>query len=138
MQASLSSRPYLLRGMYEWLVDNDLTPYILVLTEGLNLPANLPVQDGQLVLNISPAACRNLMMGNFHLSFSARFSGTPLQIDLPISSIAAIYARENSQGMVFGQEPSLEGLVEEPESKPESVESASKPVSKASHLSLIK
>ena len=105
---SASSRPYLIKALYEWLVDNQLTPQILVnpKQEGVSLPANL-VDEPQLVLNISPAACRNLSLTNEAVAFSARFSGVAEDIYLPVSSVLAIFARENSKGMAFGQEPEL-------------------------------
>ncbi|GLR63157.1 ClpXP protease specificity-enhancing factor [Marinospirillum insulare] len=108
---STSSRPYLLRAIYEWLLDNNLTPHIVIATDmpGVEVPSS-QTEQGQLVLNISPDACRDLIMGNQEVTFGTRFSGTPRQIRSPLNAIMAIYARENGQGMVFGQEPQLEGL----------------------------
>lgn len=99
------SRPYLVRGLFEWILDNDQTPYILVdaNAEGVAVP-QVFVQNGQIVLNISPNAVRELLIENEQLSFSARFSGITHQIFVPVMAILAIYARENGQGMVFGHE----------------------------------
>ena len=137
---SASSRPYLIKALYEWLVDNQLTPQILVnpKQEGVSLPANL-VDEPQLVLNISPAACRNLSLTNEAVAFSARFSGVVEDIYLPVSSVLAIFARENSKGMAFGQEPELSpeeivGSVKQPVTQAAS--STARPAS--NHFKLIK
>ena len=100
-----SSKPYLLRALYEWILDNDATPYIHVDTscEGLRIPSGID-NDDKVVLNISPQAVQNLEMTNDHLSFSARFAGVPEDIFCPIGSLIAIYARETSEGMMFPPE----------------------------------
>ena len=105
---STSSRPYLLRAIYEWLLDNNLTPHLVIDTNvpGVEVPSS-HIDEGQLVLNVSPDACRHLLMGNEEVTFSARFNGASRQIRLPIDALLAIYARENSLGMVFGSEPKL-------------------------------
>lgn len=97
-----SSRPYLLRALYEWIVDNDCTPHLLVNAE--HAQARVPesfVNDGQIVLNISPSAVRYLEMDNAAVSFEGRFGGVPHQLYVPVEAVLAIYARENGQGMVF-------------------------------------
>ncbi len=111
-----SSRPYLARALYQWLLDNDLTPYIVVDAEqpGVEVPRQF-VQNGQIVLNLSPGAVRDLFMENEALGFSARFGGQPMQVMVPSSALVAIYARENGVGMVFGHEPVL--AAEAPEEK---------------------
>ncbi|PWV83005.1 ClpXP protease specificity-enhancing factor [Halomonas sp. A11-A] len=103
-----SSRPYLARALYQWLLDNDLTPYIVVDAEqpGVEVPRQF-VQNGQIVLNLSPGAVRDLFMENEALGFSARFGGQPMRVMVPTSALVAIYARENGVGMVFGHEPVL-------------------------------
>ncbi|AKX59139.1 ClpXP protease specificity-enhancing factor [Thiopseudomonas alkaliphila] len=100
-----SSRPYLIRALHEWLVDNQCTPHLLVISEypGANLPEGF-AQDGQIVLNVSPAAVRYLQMDNEAVSFEARFGGVPFQVYIPIAAVLAIYARENGQGMFFEPE----------------------------------
>ena len=106
----LSSRPYLARALYEWLLDNDHTPYIVVDAEGagVQVPAQF-VQNGQIVLNIAPGAVRELNMANDAVTFNARFGGHPMQVIVPSESLIAIYARENGVGMVFGHEPVMPG-----------------------------
>ena len=144
---STSSRPYLLRAIYEWLLDNNLTPHIVIAVDmpGVEVPSS-HVEKGQLVLNISPDACRDLLLGDEELTFSARFNGTPRQIRSPIDAVMAIYARENNLGMVFGQEPRLELLVDEPTkmSEASSQKASDTQVTKktsskrASHLTVVK
>ena len=98
-----SSRPYLIRALYEWIVDNALTPHLLVDTqaEGLEAPVEY-AENGKLVLNVSPRAVRGLSMGNEVVSFDARFAGQSRRVSVPVQAVLAIYARENGQGMLFG------------------------------------
>ena len=100
-----SSKPYLIRGLYEWLLDNKVTPYILLDTncEGVKIPKNLAA-DAKLVLNLAPSAIDKLEMTNEYLSFSARFSGVAQKVYCPMESILAIYAQENGEGMIFEPE----------------------------------
>ena len=97
-----STKPYLLRAIFEWAEDNGFTPQVLVNADldGVKVP-DAHVVDGQIVLNISSAAVRLSTMDNECLSFSARFSGVEENIYLPIDAILAIFARENSQGIFF-------------------------------------
>ncbi|MBO6753785.1 MULTISPECIES: ClpXP protease specificity-enhancing factor [Spongiibacter] len=97
-----SSRPYMIRAIYEWVVDNDCTPYILVnaMQEGVQVPQQF-VQDGQIVLNISPTAVVGLDVGNDELGFRGRFGGVAQDVRVPTSAVLGIYARENGQGMLF-------------------------------------
>lgn len=97
-----SRRPYLVRALYEWIVDNHLTPYLLVHveTEGVDVPSEF-VTDGRIVLNASASAVRDLRMENEAISFSARFAGVPRNVNLPMRAVLAVYARENGQGMFF-------------------------------------
>jgi stringent starvation protein B len=117
-----SSRPYLIRAIYDWLVDNGLTPHLLVdaAVPGVAVPAAY-VKDGQIVLNISPSAVRNLELGNDLVRFEARFGGQPVVIWVPPTAVRGIYARENGQGMVFPDEPRVDGTAGEspPERDPE-------------------
>ncbi|MEY8263685.1 MAG: ClpXP protease specificity-enhancing factor [Bermanella sp.] len=99
------SRPYLMRALYEWIQDNDSTPYVLV--DANILEVQVPqehVNDGQIVLNINGGAVRDLLIDNEAMSFSARFSGVTQNIYVPIVAVLAIYAKENGEGMVFGNE----------------------------------
>jgi stringent starvation protein B len=99
-----SKRPYLIRAMHEWIVDNGATPHILVdaQKEGVEVPTEY-IQDGKIVLNISPAAVRDLQLNNDWILFSARFRGRAMQASIPTSAVMAIYARENGQGMLFNE-----------------------------------
>ncbi|EKD77870.1 MAG: ClpXP protease specificity-enhancing factor [uncultured bacterium] len=99
------SRPYFLRGLYEWIVDNALTPHVMVdaAHPGVSVPQQY-VKDGKIVLNIAPDAILNLAMTNDWVNFDARFSGVKHHIRLPVLSITAIYAVENGRGMVFEKE----------------------------------
>ena len=100
-----SNRPYLIRGLYEWLVDNDLTPHLLVEVgrEDLVIPEDY-VEDGRIVLNVSPTAVRGLELGNDFITFNARFGGQPMDVIVPPQSVLGIYARENGRGMLFPDE----------------------------------
>ncbi|ALO46948.1 ClpXP protease specificity-enhancing factor [Pseudohongiella spirulinae] len=101
-----SSRPYLLRALYEWILENECTPYIVVnaYASGVQVPQEF-VKDGQIILNISPAAVHALQMNNDAIDFNGRFSGIPTPVFVPIAAVMGIYARENGQGMVFESEP---------------------------------
>lgn len=100
-----SSRPYLIRAIYQWIVDNGLTPYILVdaSDEEMMIPRQY-VEDGKIVLNIAPMAIRSLTLGNDEITFNARFGGQPMDVVIPVSQVLATYARENGQGMMFQDE----------------------------------
>ncbi|HRH91179.1 MAG TPA: ClpXP protease specificity-enhancing factor [Agitococcus sp.] len=96
------SRPYLVRAIYEWLVDNNATPYLLVDATQANVRVPTQhVKDGKIVLNIAPHAVKDLFIRNEGISFSARFGGVPMMVSAPMAAVAAIYARENGQGMFF-------------------------------------
>ena len=127
-----SSRPYLLRGLHEWIVDNHLTPYIVVNAngEGVKVPRQF-VENGKIILNVSPFAVNNFSIDSDYLLFSARFSGKATEVVVPIASVLAIYAKENGQGMVFSDEPSA------PSPDPNSPGDDSGPPSKPS-LKLVK
>jgi len=100
--AMTSSRPYFIRGIYDWILDNGLTPYIVIDAgeEGVQVPTEY-VEEGRIVLNISPAACRGLHLENDRVVFSARFSGVSKQVFAPPSAVIAVYASENGRGIVF-------------------------------------
>lgn len=104
-----TSRPYLVRAIHEWILDNEMTPHLLVDIEGegVDVPAQQG-QNGKIVLNISPSAVEGLSLGNDAISFRARFGGIATEVYVPIDSVLAIYAKENGRGMVFsddGDEP---------------------------------
>ena len=114
-----SLKPYLIRSIYEWIVDNDLTPHLLVDAE--NSLAILPqqfIEDGKIVLNIKPQAVQGLMLGNEEIQFNARFSGKPIHIVAPIAAVMAIYAKENGKGMIFDQEDEESDKTPPPENIP--------------------
>ena len=109
MSQLTARRPYLLRAFYDWLLDNQLTPHLVV---DINLPGVMvPLEyarDGQIVLNIAPRAVGNLELGNDEVTFNARFGGVPRQVTVPLAAVMAIYARENGAGTMFEPEPVYE------------------------------
>lgn len=100
------NRPYLLRAFYQWLLDNECTPHLVVNAElpGVQVPYE-HVKDGQIVLNIAPHAIGDIEMSNERVMFSARFGGKPFQLIIPMAAVMAIYARENGAGTMFEDEP---------------------------------
>jgi stringent starvation protein B len=100
-------KPYLIRSIYEWIIDNQLTPHLLVDAE--NPDAVLPtdfIENGKIVLNMRPEAIQDLLLGNNEIQFHARFSGESIHIITPTTAVLAIYAKENGKGMVFDPEES--------------------------------
>lgn len=99
-----STRPYLLRAIYDWLVDNGATPHLLVdaSVDGTVVPQQ-HVENGMIVLNVAPTAVRELELGNEYIMFGARFSGVHFDITVPLPAIQAIYGRENGQGIFLGE-----------------------------------
>jgi stringent starvation protein B len=105
LSAMTSSRPYLIRAIHEWIVDNFMTPYLLVDIEGEGV--NVPRQHGQngkIVLNVSPQAVDGLLLSNEAIAFRARFGGIATDVYVPVDAVLAIYARENGRGMVFTED----------------------------------
>ncbi|NRD75358.1 ClpXP protease specificity-enhancing factor [Shewanella sp. VB17] len=102
MKPMTPNRPYLLQAYYDWLMDNELTPHVVVdaYVPGTQVPQQY-VKDGQIVLNITSSAVGNLQIGHEYIEFNARFGGVPQQVVLPMAAIVAIYARENGAGTVF-------------------------------------
>lgn len=102
-----SKRPYLVRALNDWIVDSELTPYLMVDATGdeVQVPAEF-VSDGRIVLNISPSAVRDLIIGDDAVAFSARFGGRPFSVYVPIRQVLAVYAQETNEGMMF--EPDAE------------------------------
>ncbi len=96
------TRPYLVRAINEWIIDQGWTPHLLVnaMWPGAQVPEAF-VEDGRIVLNINPSAVRELLLANTEVSFSARFAGTPHWIQVPIGAVLGIYARENGEGLFF-------------------------------------
>ena len=111
-----STRPYLIRAIYDWIADNQHTPHLVVEVKGeqVQVPRQ-HIEDGVIVLNISPSAVRDLDLGNELITFSARFSGTSYDISVPVDAVQAIYARENGQGIFLGEPGEGSEQVEAPE-----------------------
>ena len=125
MTKMTSNKPYLIRALYDWIVHNDLTPYILVNADHprVQVPQE-HVNAGRIVLNISPKACRGLHLENDRIVFTARFAGQSVQIYVVPAAVLAIYAKENGRGMEFGEDydepppPSAAGSDKKGRSKP--------------------
>jgi stringent starvation protein B len=98
-------RPYLLRAMHEWILDNDMTPHLVVdaTRKDLVVPSG-HAADGKLVLNVSPTATRGLVLGNELVTFEARFAGVSRRVEIPVDAVLGVYARETGQGMIFPEE----------------------------------
>ena len=126
-----STRPYLIRALYEWIVDNDCTPHLLVTTSvpGVEVPEAF-VSDQRIVLNIAPMAVRNLELGRERITFDGRFGGQSRAIDVPVGAVLAIYARENGKGMAFD--------AEETGTTPEPPPTSGPPVEQRRHLKAVK
>lgn len=124
MSAMSTNKPYMVRAIHEWILDNECTPYIVFMAEypGVSVPQDF-VRDGQITLNISPSAVRDLELSNQFVSFNARFGGIPTDIYAPIESVMAIFAKENGQGMGF----EVDVPPEPPENDVQSDDSASAP-----------
>jgi stringent starvation protein B len=126
----VSTKPYFVRAIFEWCVDQGLTPYISVVVGARTRVPREFVKDGQIVLNIGPDATNQLLLGNDEITFQARFNGVAFPVVVPVDSLAAIFAKENGQGMSFDvadsqepasqEQPSLasEGAPEEPPPAP--------------------
>lgn len=106
----IPTKPYLLRAIHQWAVDNDMTPQLLVDAEhpGVRVPQAY-VSEGRIVLNVAPSAVRFTEFGNDRLAFSARFRGRPYEVDVPMSAVLAIFARENGQGLFFQKDEGADG-----------------------------
>lgn len=99
--AEISTKPYLLRALFEWCIDNGYTPHLAVTVDSRSQVPSEYVRNGEIVLNISPSAVHKLQMGNELIEFSARFGGVARQISVPVVCVHALYARETNQGMTF-------------------------------------
>ena len=128
-----STRPYLIRAIYEWAQDNGFTPHILVdaTQKDVDVPSEF-IEDDKIILNIAHGAVANLSLGNEFISFNARFSGVAREIFVPTGAVRAIYARENGIGIVLPDEPEADGAMDSAEA------SAGRDAPKGSHLKIIK
>jgi len=97
----ISTKPYLVRAIFEWCVDQGFVPYLTVTVDGSTRVPRGHVKDGQITLNIGPEATHQLILGNEEITFQARFNGSSFPVVVPINAVAAIFARENGQGMAF-------------------------------------
>jgi stringent starvation protein B len=129
MSEMSSNRPYLIRALYEWLVDNGKTPYMMVNAEyqGAIVPTQF-VENGRIILNVDPSAVSGLELGNDWISFSARFRGAAEEILVPPGAVMGVYAKENGQGMLFPDEEV--DAESEPEDEPDPTPPSSRPALK--------
>ena len=139
-----STRPYLVRAFYEWIVDNSCTPYVVVNANHSDAQVPLEyVENGQIVLNVSMDAVHELSLGNDAIDFMAKFHGITHDIHVPMLAVLAIYASENGQGMVFNDEeteppPTIEKVTSTNLSSPASPGLKKKDGKKPSHLTVVK
>lgn len=128
MQALSPLRPYLLRAHYDWLMDNELTPHLVVdaTVVGTQVPQQY-VKDGQIVLNIASTAVGNLELGNDWIEFHARFGGIPHHVWVPLAAVIAIYARENGAGIAFDHEEAYDEPMDFSYEEPIAEEAPKKP-----------
>ncbi len=134
-----SNRPYMIRALYEWIMDNRMTPHLLV--DVTHPQAVVParfVQDGKIALNISPIAVRALVLGNWHIEFGARFGGVAMEVRVPVGAVLGIYARENGHGFLFPDDdgPRMDDAEGTEETEDEST--APKPPRKRPTLKVVK
>ncbi|TXH03875.1 MAG: ClpXP protease specificity-enhancing factor [Nevskiaceae bacterium] len=135
--SSRSRRPYLIRAIFDWTTQNGYTPHMLVAADypGVVVPREF-VQDGRITLNISPMAVQNLDLSGELVWFSARFGGRPFDVQVPCGAVIAVFARENGEGIMFGEvEPPMP---DDGKPKPEAPKAADKPEGKRAHLKLVK
>ena len=135
----VSTKPYLIRAIYEWCVDQGHTPYLAVAVDGRTRVPREYVKDGQIVLNVGADATSQLQMGNEDITFQARFNGVAFPVHVPIAAVAAIYARENGQGMAFEAEESATAPADAPPAEQSAeVKQPQAPASGRPHLTRIK
>lgn len=130
-----SRRPYLIRALYDWIVDSDATPFILVKaqSDAVLVPRDY-VKDGQITLNIAPSAVRDLLIDDELMTFAGRFAGQSVDVCIPLSAIGAIYARESGDGMLFDTEETHSAAVSPDEVAVREVELSSADGSPAASL----
>lgn len=136
-----STKPYLLRAIWEWCCDNGYTPYISVVVDARTRVPREFVRDGQIVLNLSPDATNRLQIGNELVEFQARFGGVARELSVPVDQVSSIYARENLAGMAFDVEASTADAAEaesEVPTPPEPPEPPARPEGGRPHLQRIK
>ncbi|MEJ1959324.1 MAG: ClpXP protease specificity-enhancing factor [Nitrosomonadales bacterium] len=132
--SELSTKPYLIRAIHEWCADSGLTPYLAVRVDGQTRVPTSYVKDGEIVLNLSVDAVRNLQLGNDAITCGGRFGGVPQEIFVPVSAVIGIFAKETGQGLVFeGQESTPTPPAHDAGSKPSDHPPPAKP-----HLRVVK
>jgi stringent starvation protein B len=134
-----SHRPYLLRALYEWISDNDMTPHLLVDAgqPGVQVPPHT-IKDGKVVLNIAARAVATLELGNDAVRFTARFGGVSHPVSVPVSAVLAIYARETGQGMALPEDTGGADAGDEPPTPPSSPGDEPPPPKRGGHLRIVK
>ena len=134
-----SHRPYLLRALYEWISDNDMTPHLLVDAgqPGVQVPSHT-IKDGKVVLNIAARAVATLELGNDAVRFTARFGGVSHPVSVPVSAVLAIYARETGQGMALPEDTGSADAGDEPPTPPSDPGDEPPPPSRGGHLRIVK
>ena len=139
MTAAISTKPYLIRAIYEWCVDCGYAPYLsVVVTDACRVPMEY-VKNNEIVLNVSPSATRNLKIDNDRVYFSARFNGASREVSVPIAAIAGIFARENSEGLLFKVETeSSEPQIPEAESAAKEKRKTTATTRERNHLKVVK
>ena len=131
--SDLSTRPYLIRAIYEWCVDSGLTPYLAVRVNDQTEVPPAFVKDGEIVLNLSSGAVRNLEMGNEFVTCNGRFGGAPFDLIVPVEAVIGIFAKETGQGLVFQG-----GDTQQPPPSSNEGEEGSKPKSRKPQLKIVK
>lgn len=134
-----SRRPYLIRAIYDWATDNGYTPHLLVAAdeEGVSVPREY-VQDGRITLNVSPMAVQNLNLQTDPIWFSARFAGRNFEVTVPAGAVLAVFARENGEGIVFGEVEPTQPPDDAAPQPPAGPEPSDKPKPGRSHLRVVK
>ena len=128
-----STKPYLIRALYQWCIDHQFTPYVSVFVDANVVVPMEYVNKDEIVLNIGPAACQNLNIDNDSIQFKARFNGNPKEIYIPLTHVMAIYSRENSQGMSFPVNIAQRTLANSAKDLPTEIKEKTK-----THLKLVK
>jgi stringent starvation protein B len=126
--SSPSTKPYLLRAIYEWCVDGGFTPYLSVQVDGATRVPLEFVKDGLIVLNVGPNATRNLTMSNQRIEFHTRFNGVSREVSVPVGAITGIFARENGEGLAFEVERRADGEAQDSRRLTDAAEDASTPI----------
>ncbi|HEX8964360.1 MAG TPA: ClpXP protease specificity-enhancing factor [Rhodocyclaceae bacterium] len=136
----IPTKPYLVRAIYEWCIDQGFVPYLTVAVDDRTRVPREYVKDGQITLNVGPEASHQLMMGNEEITFQARFNGAAFPVVVPVNAVAAIFARENGMGMSFEVTASAAPAAEQEEaaSPPPEPDDTPPPEKPRSHLTRVK